>query len=108
VISHAYHGLRWLIVTHSNVDTDAIIPKQFLKTIKRTGLGSALFNEWRYDIKSGQEKPEFVLNQEPYRQAKILVVGGPNFGCGSSRCVQGNLFSKNNLIRIPQRACSYV
>jgi len=69
----------------SNIDTDAIIPKQFLKTIKRTGLGAALFNAWRYDAETGEENPDFVLNQEPYRKAKILVVGGPNFGCGSSR-----------------------
>ncbi|KUJ10233.1 3-isopropylmalate dehydratase-like protein [Mollisia scopiformis] len=68
----------------ANVDTDAIIPKQFLKTIKRTGLGSALFHALRYNA-DGSEKPEFVLNQEPYRQSKILVVTGPNFGCGSSR-----------------------
>ncbi|KAJ4418916.1 3-isopropylmalate dehydratase [Gnomoniopsis sp. IMI 355080] len=68
----------------SNVDTDAIIPKQFLKTIKRTGLGSALFHAWRY-LPDGKEDPEFVLNQEPYRRAKILVCTGPNFGCGSSR-----------------------
>ncbi|KAK7734965.1 3-isopropylmalate dehydratase [Cytospora paraplurivora] len=67
----------------SNVDTDAIIPKQFLKTIKRTGLGSALFYEWRFNP-DGKENPDFVLNQEPYRQAKILIAG-PNFGCGSSR-----------------------
>ena len=69
----------------SNVDTDAIIPKQFLKTIKRSGLGSALFYQWRYDTETGKENPDFVLNQEPYRSAKILVVTGPNFGCGSSR-----------------------
>ncbi|KAF2091607.1 hypothetical protein K490DRAFT_61040 [Saccharata proteae CBS 121410] len=69
----------------ANIDTDAIIPKQFLKTIKRSGLGSALFNEWRYDIKTGAENPDFVLNKEPYRNAKILVCTGPNFGCGSSR-----------------------
>jgi 3-isopropylmalate dehydratase len=69
----------------SNVDTDAIIPKQFLKTIKRTGLGSALFYELRYNPADGSENPSFVLNQEPYRNAKILVVTGPNFGCGSSR-----------------------
>lgn len=68
----------------SNVDTDAIIPKQFLKTIKRTGLGSALFHAWRYNT-DGTENPDFVLNQEPYRNAKILVCTGPNFGCGSSR-----------------------
>ncbi|GAA96188.1 uncharacterized protein L969DRAFT_14387 [Mixia osmundae IAM 14324] len=69
----------------SNIDTDAIIPKQFLKTIKRTGLGVALFDAWRYDSKTHEEIPSFVLNQEPYRQAKILVVSGVNFGCGSSR-----------------------
>lgn len=68
----------------SNVDTDAIIPKQFLKTIKRTGLGSALFYSLRYN-EDGSERPDFVLNKEPYRHAKILVVTGPNFGCGSSR-----------------------
>jgi len=66
-----------------NVDTDMIIPKQFLKTIKRTGLGKALFHELRFDEK-GQEKPEFVLNKPAYRKAQILVVGD-NFGCGSSR-----------------------
>jgi 3-isopropylmalate dehydratase len=69
----------------SNVDTDAIIPKQFLKTIKRTGLGSALFHGLRYNEKDGSENPAFVLNQERYRKSKILVVTGPNFGCGSSR-----------------------
>jgi 3-isopropylmalate dehydratase len=69
----------------ANVDTDAIIPKQFLKTIKRSGLGSALFFQWRYDTETGAERPDFVLNKEPYRNAKILVVTGPNFGCGSSR-----------------------
>ncbi|KAG4412048.1 hypothetical protein IFR04_014816 [Cadophora malorum] len=68
----------------SNVDTDAIIPKQFLKTIKRTGLGSALFYALRYND-DGSEKPDFVLNQPQYRNSKILVVTGPNFGCGSSR-----------------------
>jgi len=68
----------------ANVDTDAIIPKQFLKTIKRTGLGSALFFALRFNA-DGSEKSEFVLNQEPYRKSKILVVTGPNFGCGSSR-----------------------
>ncbi|OJD12677.1 3-isopropylmalate dehydratase, large subunit [Emergomyces pasteurianus Ep9510] len=67
----------------ANVDTDAIIPKQFLKTIKRTGLGSALFYSLRFN-EDGSEKPDFVLNQEPYRNAKILVAG-VNFGCGSSR-----------------------
>jgi 3-isopropylmalate dehydratase large subunit/3-isopropylmalate dehydratase small subunit len=68
----------------ANVDTDAIIPKQFLKTIKRTGLGSALFHPLRYN-EDGSENKDFILNQEPYRKAKILVVTGPNFGCGSSR-----------------------
>lgn len=68
----------------TNVDTDAIIPKQFLKTIKRTGLGSALFHAWRYND-DGTPNPEFVLNQEPYTKANILVCTGDNFGCGSSR-----------------------
>ncbi|KIX02273.1 3-isopropylmalate dehydratase, large subunit [Rhinocladiella mackenziei CBS 650.93] len=68
----------------ANVDTDAIIPKQFLKTIKRTGLGSALFHPLRYN-EDGSENRSFILNQEPYRHSKILVVTGPNFGCGSSR-----------------------
>ena len=66
-----------------NVDTDMIIPKQYLKTIKRTGLGTALFSEMRYDD-DGNERSEFVLNQPAYRDAKILVAG-ENFGCGSSR-----------------------
>ena len=69
----------------SNVNTDVIIPKQFLKTIKRTGLGSALFWPLRYDVKTGEPKPDFVLNKKPYDQAKILVCAGANFGCGSSR-----------------------
>ncbi|MDX5360934.1 MAG: 3-isopropylmalate dehydratase small subunit, partial [Alphaproteobacteria bacterium] len=66
-----------------NVDTDMIIPKQFLKTIKRTGLGKNLFDEMRYE-ESGAEKPDFVLNKPAYRNAQILVAGA-NFGCGSSR-----------------------
>jgi 3-isopropylmalate/(R)-2-methylmalate dehydratase small subunit len=66
-----------------NVDTDAIIPKQFLKTIKRTGLGKNLFSELRYDD-NGRERPDFVLNKPAYRKAEILVAG-ENFGCGSSR-----------------------
>ena len=66
-----------------NVDTDMIIPKQHLKTIKRTGLGTALFEEMRYDV-SGKENPDFVLNKPAYRKAQILVAGD-NFGCGSSR-----------------------
>ncbi len=68
----------------ANVDTDAIIPKQFLKTIKRTGLGVALFNALRYN-EDGSENPAFILNKEPYRASKILVCTGENFGCGSSR-----------------------
>ncbi|MES2256707.1 MAG: 3-isopropylmalate dehydratase small subunit [Pseudomonadota bacterium] len=66
-----------------NVDTDMIIPKQFLKTIRRTGLGKALFDEMRYKT-DGSENPDFVLNKPAYRQAQILVTG-ENFGCGSSR-----------------------
>ena len=66
-----------------NIDTDMIIPKGFLKTIKRTGLGVNLFDEMRYD-REGNEIPDFVLNQPQYREAQILVAGD-NFGCGSSR-----------------------
>ncbi len=66
-----------------NVDTDMIIPKQYLKTIKRTGLGKALFDELRY-TPDGKENPDFVLNKPAYRNAKILIAG-ENFGCGSSR-----------------------
>jgi 3-isopropylmalate/(R)-2-methylmalate dehydratase small subunit len=66
-----------------NVDTDMIIPKQYLKTIQRTGLGKALFDEMRFNP-DGSEKPDFVLNKPAYRKAKILVAG-ENFGCGSSR-----------------------
>ena len=66
-----------------NIDTDMIIPKQFLKTIKRTGLGISLFYEMRYDHQ-GQEIKDFILNTSPFNQSKILVAGD-NFGCGSSR-----------------------
>ena len=66
-----------------NVDTDKIIPKQFLKTIKRTGLGQHLFDEMRFND-DGSEKKDFVLNEEPYRSSNIIVAGD-NFGCGSSR-----------------------
>jgi len=66
-----------------NVDTDAIIPKNYLKTIKRTGLKEGLFYEWRTN-QDGSEKPDFVLNKPAYRNAKVLVAGA-NFGCGSSR-----------------------
>ena len=66
-----------------NVDTDMIIPKQFLKTIKRTGLGKGLFFEIRYN-EAGKKIQEFILNKEPYKNSSILLVG-KNFGCGSSR-----------------------
>ncbi len=66
-----------------NVDTDMIIPKQYLKTIKRTGLGKGLFAEKRYN-EDGSENPDFVLNKPAYRQARIIIAGD-NFGCGSSR-----------------------
>ncbi len=66
-----------------NIDTDMIIPKQFLKTIKRTGLGKSLFHEMRYDF-DGNEIDSFVLNKSPFRSAKIILAGN-NFGCGSSR-----------------------
>ena len=66
-----------------NIDTDMIIPKQYLRTIKRTGLGRVVFDELRFNI-DGTEKSEFILNQEPYRRSGIIVAGD-NFGCGSSR-----------------------
>ncbi len=66
-----------------NIDTDMIIPKQYLKTIKRTGLGKGLFSELRYNA-DGTENPDFVLNKPAYKDAEILVAGD-NFGCGSSR-----------------------
>ena len=66
-----------------NIDTDMIIPKQFLKTIKRTGLGKNLFFEMRYN-NDGKQISDFILNQEPYNKSKILIAG-KNFGCGSSR-----------------------
>ena len=68
-----------------NVDTDAIIPKQFLRKTERTGFGKHLFHEWRYtDYEGTKENPDFILNQEPYRKATVLVARD-NFGCGSSR-----------------------
>ena len=66
-----------------NIDTDMIIPKQFLKTIKRSGLGKNLFDEMRFNS-NGEEIESFILNKEPFRDAKILIAG-KNFGCGSSR-----------------------
>ncbi len=109
----------------ANVDTDKIIPARFLKTIKRTGLGVHLFDALRY--RDGQERPDFVLNQEPFRHAQILIAHG-NFGCGSSRehapwalldfgirCViapdfadifHGNCFKNGILpIRLPRSVC---
>ncbi|NTV29316.1 MAG: 3-isopropylmalate dehydratase small subunit [Candidatus Omnitrophica bacterium] len=69
----------------SNVDTDAIIPKQFLRKIERAGFGKHLFHEWRYaDYDGLKENPDFILNKEPYRKATILLARD-NFGCGSSR-----------------------
>ncbi len=70
-------------MTLDNIDTDMIIPKQFLKTIKRSGLGKVLFNDMRFNP-DGSEEPDFVLNQPQYRGVKIIVAGN-NFGCGSSR-----------------------
>jgi 3-isopropylmalate dehydratase small subunit len=67
----------------ANIDTDQIIPKQFLKTVERDGLGKGLFYDFRYDM-DGQIKPEFVLNQDAYKGVKMLIAGD-NFGCGSSR-----------------------
>ncbi|WP_142826704.1 3-isopropylmalate dehydratase small subunit [Planococcus soli] len=67
----------------ANIDTDAIIPKQFLKRIKRSGYGQFLFYDWRFD-KNEQENPDFLLNREPYRNATVLLTRD-NFGCGSSR-----------------------
>jgi 3-isopropylmalate/(R)-2-methylmalate dehydratase small subunit len=67
----------------ANVDTDQIIPKQFLKRIERTGYGPFLFNDWRFDG-DGNPKPDFVLNREPFKHGSILLAG-KNFGCGSSR-----------------------
>ncbi len=67
----------------NNVDTDRIIPKQFLKSIKKTGFGANLFDELRFEP-DGTEIPDFVLNQAPYRESRIMI-GGENFGCGSSR-----------------------
>jgi len=69
----------------ANVDTDAIIPKQFLRKIERTGFGKHLFHEWRYtDYEGTKENPDFILNKEPFRKATILLARD-NFGCGSSR-----------------------
>jgi 3-isopropylmalate/(R)-2-methylmalate dehydratase small subunit len=77
------HRGQVIPLDRANVDTDQIIPKQFLKRIERTGYGPFLFNDWRYDA-AGNPTPDFVLNQEPYSRGSILLAG-KNFGCGSSR-----------------------
>ena len=77
------HRGQVIPLDRANVDTDHIIPKQFLKRIERTGYGPFLFNDWRYDA-AGDPKPDFVLNREPYNHGSILLAGN-NFGCGSSR-----------------------
>ena len=70
----------------ANVDTDAIIPKQFLRKIERTGFGKHLFHEWRYlDYEGTKENPEFILNREPFRSKAKILLARDNFGCGSSR-----------------------
>lgn len=81
----AFENFRGVIapLDRANVDTDAIIPKQFLKSIKRTGFGEALFHDWRY-LPDGKNNPEFVLNKEDFQNATILLARN-NFGCGSSR-----------------------
>ena len=71
------------VLADINIDTDAIIPKQFLKTIEREGLGKSLFYDQRYEVEY-EENPEFILNKDPWRNAKIIIAGD-NFGCGSSR-----------------------
>jgi 3-isopropylmalate/(R)-2-methylmalate dehydratase small subunit len=77
------HIGKTVALYQANIDTDQIIPKQFLKSIERTGFGQYLFYDWRFDS-DGNEKPDFVLNQPKYRDASILIAG-KNFGCGSSR-----------------------
>jgi 3-isopropylmalate/(R)-2-methylmalate dehydratase small subunit len=77
------HRGQVIPLDRANVDTDQIIPKQFLKRIERTGYGPFLFNDWRYN-ENGDPNPDFVLNQEPYNKGTILLAG-KNFGCGSSR-----------------------
>lgn len=81
----AFENFRGVIlpIDRANIDTDAIIPKQFLKSIARTGFGEALFYDWRY-LPGGKPNPEFILNREEYQHATILVARN-NFGCGSSR-----------------------
>jgi 3-isopropylmalate/(R)-2-methylmalate dehydratase small subunit len=77
------HRGRVAVIDRPNIDTDQIIPKQFLKSIERTGFGQWLFYDWRYDA-TGVERPDFELNQ-PHAQGATVLVAGENFGCGSSR-----------------------
>jgi 3-isopropylmalate/(R)-2-methylmalate dehydratase small subunit len=77
------HRGQVIPLDRANIDTDQVIPKQFLKRIERTGYGPFLFNDWRYDS-AGNPKPDFVLNRQPYNHGSILLTG-KNFGCGSSR-----------------------
>ena len=77
------HRGQVIPLDRANVDTDQIIPKQFLKRIERTGYGPFLFNDWRYDS-TGNPRPDFILNREPYKHGSILLAK-KNFGCGSSR-----------------------
>jgi 3-isopropylmalate/(R)-2-methylmalate dehydratase small subunit len=81
----AFENFRGVVLPldRANVDTDAIIPKQFLKSIARTGFGESLFYDWRY-LPGGENNPEFILNREEYQNATILIARN-NFGCGSSR-----------------------
>ncbi|MBF0571667.1 MAG: 3-isopropylmalate dehydratase small subunit [Candidatus Omnitrophica bacterium] len=80
-----FHSGIAAFVNRVNVDTDAIIPKQFLRKIEKVGFGKHLFHEWRYsDYEGTRENPDFILNQEPYRKATVLLARD-NFGCGSSR-----------------------
>ena len=104
----------------SNVDTDAIIPKQFLKTIKRAGLAKGLFYSQRFN-QDGSKNKDFILNQDPYTNAKMMVIWGDNFGCGSSRehapwalldfgikCVIGSTFGDiffNNMFKNGMLCC---
>ena len=84
-----------------NVDTDQIIPKQFLKKIERTGFGIHLFHDWRFLDDAGQKlNPDFILNQSRYQRAQILVAGD-NFGCGSAESMRPGLFS----IMVPKHYC---
>lgn len=71
--------------SEANIDTDQILPKQYLKTLVRTGLGAAFFHDVRFDTATGKEIPDFILNQEPHRRSSLLICDRANFGCGSAR-----------------------